>query len=92
MLKTLLKKQLFELNRSFFQNRKTGKARSKAMAITSIVLFAAAMVLIIGGIFLYLAFQLKPLIEAGVGWLYFLISFRRTRCVRQRVQHLCEPV
>ena len=48
MLKTLLKKQLFELNRSFFQNRKTGKARSKAMAITSIVLFAAAMVLIIG--------------------------------------------
>ena len=73
MLKTLLKKQLFELNRSFFQNRKTGKARSKTMAITSIVLFAALMVLIIGGIFFYLAFQLKPLIEAGVGWLYFLI-------------------
>ena len=73
MLKTLLKKQLLELNRSFFQNRKTGKARSRAAAAGSIAMFAVLMVGVIGGMFLFLAVQLRPLIAAGLSWLYFCI-------------------
>ncbi len=73
MLKVLLKKQLLELNRSFFQNRKTGKARSRRAAIGSIVAFAALMIGLIGGMFLFLAMQTRPLVDAGFGWLYFVI-------------------
>ena len=44
MLKTLLKKQMLELNRGFFYNQKNGAARSKASCIVMIVLFALLMV------------------------------------------------
>ena len=73
MLSVLLKKQLLELNRSFFQNRKTGKARSRGAVIGSIAVFAVLMVGVIGGMFLMLSIQLRPLIYAGLGWLYFVI-------------------
>ena len=43
MLKTLLKKQLFELNFSFFYDQKKGKMRSKASSITFILLYALLM-------------------------------------------------
>lgn len=73
MLKVLLKKQLHELFRTFFQNRKTGKARSRAAAMGSLVLFAVLMVCVLGGCFAYMAFMLRPLVAAGFAWLYFLI-------------------
>lgn len=74
MLKALLKKQLLELNRSFFQNRKTGQAKSRAIAAASIFLFLALMVFVIGGMFFYLSWMLRPLIAGGLGWLYFAIT------------------
>lgn len=45
MLKTLIKKQLLELNRSFFIDRKTGKGKSARSATFSIVLFILLMIL-----------------------------------------------
>ena len=74
MLKTLLKKQLFELNFSFFYDQKKGKMRSKASSITFIVLYALLMVGIIGGMFaVFAAMVCAPLVQAGMGWLYFTI-------------------
>lgn len=73
MFKTLFKKQMLELNRSLFQNKKTGQAKSTAAAVSSIVLFAALMIFVIGGIFYYVANMLSPLIEVGSSWLYFMI-------------------
>lgn len=45
MLKTLIKKQLLELNKSFFVDRKTGKGKSARSATFSIVLFILLMIL-----------------------------------------------
>ena len=74
MLKTLLKKQLFELNFSFFYDQKKGKMRSKASSITFIVLYALLMVGIVGGMFaVFAAMVCAPLVQAGMGWLYFTI-------------------
>ena len=58
MLKTLIKKQLLELNRSFFIDRKTGKGKSARSATFSIVLFILLMIFAIGGIvLLYVIFD-----------------------------------
>lgn len=73
MLKVLLKKQLLELNRSFFLNRKTGKAKSRGAAALSIVGFALLMVLVLGGMFFALAMGLLPLADQGLSWLYFAL-------------------
>ena len=51
MIKTLLKKQLLELNQNFFQDKKTGKAKSKSRTILSIVGFAILMIGVLGGMF-----------------------------------------
>ena len=51
MLKILLKKQLYELNSSFFYDRKQGKARAKSTSILFIVLYALLMIVVIGGMF-----------------------------------------
>mgnify|MGYP003176892890 CR=1 FL=1 len=48
MLKILLKKQLYELNSSFFYDRKKGKARAKSTSILFIVLYALLMIVVIG--------------------------------------------
>ena len=53
MLKTLIKKQLLELNKSFFVDRKTGKGKSARSATFSIVLFILLMIFAIGGMFCY---------------------------------------
>ena len=44
MLKTLVKKQLMEIFRSYFYNAKTNKKRSTAGIIAYILLFAALMI------------------------------------------------
>ena len=72
MLKTLLKKQLYELNYTFFYDRKRGEARSKATSITYIVLYALLMIVVIGGMFAGLSAMLcSPLTSIGLDWLYF---------------------
>ena len=74
MLKILLKKQLYEINRNFFYNPKKNEARSKSSSIIFIILYILLMVGIHGGMFSFFAyFVCKPLVDVGVGWLYFII-------------------
>ena len=85
MLKTLVKKQLMEIFRSYFYNAKTNKKRSTAGIIAYILLFAALMIGL-GGMFTGLSVSLcAPLTQAGMGWLYFAriracTSLRTTTC------------
>lgn len=73
MLKTLVKKQLMEIFRSYFYNAKTNKKRSTAGIIAYILLFAALMIGL-GGMFTGLSVSLcVPLTQAGMGWLYFAL-------------------
>lgn len=72
MLKTLIKKQLLELNRSFFYNNKSGKMRSKGSSAAFIILYVVLMVGVLGGSFTYLSVLLcKPFTGLGLEWLYF---------------------
>ena len=74
MLKILLKRQLYELNRSFFYDPKKGKSRSKFASAAFIVLYALLMVCVLGGMFAFCAYQLaNPLRAAGLDWLYFAL-------------------
>ena len=74
MLKTLVKKQLMEIFRSYFYNAKTNKKRSTAGIIAYILLFAVLMIVVIGGMFFGMSFALcAPLAQAGMSWLYFAI-------------------
>lgn len=74
MFKVLLKKQLYQLNQSFFYDSKKGKLRSKAGSIGFIALFALVIVGVLGSMFAYFSVMLcKPLFSAGLGWLYFAL-------------------
>ena len=74
MLKTLLKKQMLEIFRSFFYDARKGKNRTKKGAILYITFYALLMVGYLGGLFGFLAHSIAfPLANAGLGWLYFLI-------------------
>ena len=74
MLKTLVKKQLMEIFRSYFYNAKTNKKRSAAGTAAYILLFAALMLGGLGGMFTGLSLMLcAPLSQAGMGWLYFAL-------------------
>lgn len=71
MLKALLKKQFLELNTFYFQNRKTGKNRSKAGTIGFIVLYVL-LFCGIGAAFYFVASMFaSALVPAGLTWLYF---------------------
>lgn len=72
MLKTLLKKQMAEIFRSYLYDAKKNQKRSKASTIMFIVLYVFIMVGILGGIFTYLSLAIcRPFSDAGMGWLYF---------------------
>ncbi len=71
MLKALVKKQFLELFQSYFQNRKTGKSRSRGAVIGMFVLFAVVM-LFLCLVFGMVAFGLgSALLPQGLDWLYF---------------------
>lgn len=73
MIKTLLKKQLLELNAFYFMDKKTGKRRSPGKTAAFIVLFVVLFAYL-GFMFGGMAFMMvRPLTEAGLGWLYFAI-------------------
>ena len=74
MIKILLKKQMSEMFRMYLYDAKKNKARSKASVIGLFVMYAFLIVGVLGGIFTYLAVSLcRPLSDAGVPWLYFLL-------------------
>ena len=74
MFKVLLKKQLYQLNQSFFYDSKKGKLRSKASSIGFIAFFVVLMVGVLGSMFAYFSAMIcKPLFSAGLGWLYFTL-------------------
>ena len=74
MLKILLKKQLAEVFRSYFYNAKKNKMRSKWGIAAWFLFFVLVMVGMLGGIFTFLSLTLcDSLMQAGVGWLYFLL-------------------
>lgn len=74
MLKTLLKKQMMEINRSFFFNQKKGTARTKTSSIILIILYALLMVVVLGGTFAGLSFVIcEPFHAMGMDWFYFMI-------------------
>lgn len=74
MIRVLLKKQLSEIFRSYFYDQKKNKARSKGAQIGMFVLFAAVMVVMLGGMFTVTALSMcGGLVSAGADWLYFAV-------------------
>lgn len=73
MLKTLLKKQLAEIFKSWIVNRKTGKGRSKAGVIGLGLLFAFLMLFMLGMFFLLAWGMGGGLFGTGMEWLYFAL-------------------
>ena len=73
MVKVLVKKQIMELGAFFYQSAKNGKRRSKG----SLIMYALLMVYVvvaIGWMFYLMADMLcEPLVNAGLGWLFFAI-------------------
>ena len=74
MLKTLIKKQMTEIFRSYFYNAKKNVLRSKGSTAAYIVLFILLMGGLLGGLFTYLSLSLcTPFAAAGMDWLYFTL-------------------
>ena len=74
MLKTLVKKQLMEIFRSYFYNAKTNRKRSRAGIAAYILLFVVLMAGVMGGMFTGVSlFLCPPLAQAGMDWLYFAL-------------------
>ncbi len=74
MLKLLVKKQLFEIFRSYFYDAKKNKARTRGATIGYIVLFVLLMAGLLGGMFGVLSNTMcGPLAALDMNWLYFVI-------------------
>lgn len=73
MIKTLLRKQLTEIFKSYFFDMKKNKARSKTSTLLYFALFIFIMVFSLGGMFGVLSYVLSPIISLGFGWLYYAI-------------------
>ena len=74
MLKTLLKKQLFEFGRAFVYDEKKQKVRSKGSSIAFLVSYFVLIFGLLGGFFTYMAFSIcTPLSEVGADWLYYVM-------------------
>lgn len=72
MIKTLVKKQMAEIFKSYFYDAKKNKKRSVPATVMFFVMYAVIMVGILGGIFGYLCFSLcAPLLVVNMGWLYY---------------------
>lgn len=72
MIKTLVKKQMTEIFRSYIINPKTNTLRSRGSSIGFIVLFVFIMVVMLGGTFGALAMTMcGVMISENMTWLYF---------------------
>lgn len=73
MLKALLKKQFLELNVFYFQDKKTGKIRSKGGIIGFVLLFAFVFLAIGASVFGMGMLFADAFIPMGMDWLYFAL-------------------
>lgn len=74
MLKLLIKKQLMEIFKSHFYDQKKNTRRKRSVTIALFALFAFLIVGVFGGTFTFVALAMcKPMLEVGMGWLYFAI-------------------
>lgn len=74
MLKTLVKKQMQEIFRSYFYDEKKNKKRSTASTVMYILLYVLIMVGVLGGMFTFLSVAIcGAFTAAGMGWLYFAL-------------------
>lgn len=73
MLKALFKKQFLELNTFYFQDKKTGKLRTKRKVITTIVLYALLM-LFLAGAFAAMCQSFVSLLYTDSSWLYYALT------------------
>ncbi len=74
MLKSLIKKQMMEVFRSYFYNFKKNKTRTKAGIIGMFLLYAFVMVGVMGALFTGMSVSLCTVMyESGMSWLYFAI-------------------
>ena len=74
MLKTLVKKQLMEIFRSYFYDAKKNQKRSTLSTALFIVFFVLIMVGLLGGIFTFLSIALcDAMTSVGMDWLYFAL-------------------
>ena len=72
MFKTLLKKQIYEVFKSWFYNARTNKKRSTLSTVLLIALFAVLFVGLIGGSITMVLITVCPvLVYADCGWLYY---------------------
>ena len=63
-----------EIFRNYFYDPKKNKMRSRGATIAYIALYALLMVGLLGGMFALMAVGLcGPLVEGGMGWLYYLL-------------------
>lgn len=74
MLRTLLRKQMTEVFRTYFYDAKKNRPRSKGSTVGLFVMFGVLMVGVLGGMFTLLSVMMcAPLAEAGVAWMYFAV-------------------
>ena len=74
MTTALFKKQMMEVFAWLYHSRKTGKNRAKPATIAFAVLYSVLIFGVLGGMFFAMASALcAPLIEAGLGWMYWSI-------------------
>lgn len=74
MIKTLVKKQMTEIFRSYIINPKTNTLRSKGSSIGFVALFVFIMVVFLGGMFGSLAVTMCGILtEENMTWLYFAL-------------------
>ena len=74
MLKTLVKKQIMEIFRSYFYDAKKNRKRSALSTALFIALFVLLMVGMLGGIFTFLSFTMcGAMTSVGMDWLYFTL-------------------
>ncbi len=73
MLKALFRKQFRELGAWFYQDKRTGKNRSKAGIIGYSILYAFLCIVMSGLFFSMSSMICVPLVSASMGWLYHAI-------------------
>ena len=74
MLKVLLKKQFFEVFRTYFFDMKKNRMRSKTSMVLWFVFFFLIMFGLLGGAFTFLALSMcGSMVYAGMGWMYFFL-------------------
>lgn len=74
MLRTLLKKQMTEIFRSYFYNSKKNQRRSRGSTIGLFLGFGCLMLLIAGALVVTFAISLcDAFAQQGMGWMYFVL-------------------